>query len=144
MTRGTRRRTNLCCEGRPLYTVLILLENYRQYVCRRSTPDNTRDKQLKKIGLAHEQADQVSGLRLYSISIRKGQYVEVFAGCLQRGNPAHCQCDGQIEACLDATTIFRIHCGGKLHSIESMPPVRIIDTTIKEATPNQDWRCCIF
>ena len=133
-TRYKKKDKKYVAEGDHSYTVLDTLgELYENMYVRRSTPDNTRDKQLKKIGWHMNKQTKYQAYDSYSISIRKGQYVEYSQDAYNEATQLTVNADGQIEAMLgchddiqDTTAV------GNYISIESMPPVKIIDNTIKK------------
>ena len=133
-TRYKKKDKSYVAEGDHSYTVLDTLgELYDNMYVRRSTPDNTRDKQLKKIGWHMNKQTKYQAYDSYSISIRKGQYVEYSQDAYNEATQLTVNTDGQIEAMLgchddiqDTTAV------GNYIAIESMPPVKIIDPTIKK------------
>ena len=133
-TRYKKKDKKYVAEGDHSYTVLDTLgELYDNIYVRRSTPDSTRDKQLKKIGWHMNKQTKYQAYDSYSISIRKGQYVEYSQDAYNEATQLTVNTDGQIEAMLgchddiqDTTAV------GNYIAIESMPPVRIIDNTIKK------------
>jgi hypothetical protein len=133
-SRYKKKDKSYVAEGDHSYTVLDTLgELYENMYVRRSTPDNTRDKQLKKIGWHMNKQTKYQAYDCYSISIRKGQYVEYSQDAYNEATQLTVNTDGQIEAMLgchddiqDTTAV------GNYIAIESMPPVRIIDNTIKK------------
>lgn len=133
-SRYKKKDKKYVAEGDHSYTVLDTLgELYDNMYVRRSTPDNTRDKQLKKIGWHMNKQTKYQAYDSYSISIRKGQFVEYSQDSYNEATQLTVNTDGQIEAMLgchddiqDTTAV------GNYIAIESMPPVRIIDTTIKK------------
>jgi hypothetical protein len=133
-TRYKKKDKSYVAEGDHSYTVLDTLgEIYDNIYVRRSTPDNTRDKQLKKIGWHMNKQTKYQAYDSYSISIRKGQYVEYSQDAYNEAMQLTVNTDGQIEAMLgchddiqDTTAV------GNYIAIESMPPVKIIDNTIKK------------
>ena len=133
-SRYKKKDKSYVAEGDHSYTVLDTLgELYDNMYVRRSTPDNTRDKQLKKIGWHMNKQTKYQAYDAYSISIRKGQYVEYSQDAYNEATQLTVNTDGQIEAMLgchddiqDTTAV------GNYIAIESMPPVRIIDNTIKK------------
>lgn len=133
-TRYKKKDKSYVAEGDHSYTVLDTLgEIYENMYVRRSTPDNTRDKQLKKIGWHMNKQTKYQAYDSYSISIRKGQYVEYSQDAYNEAMQLTVNTDGQIEAMLgchddiqDTTAV------GNYIAIESMPPVKIIDNTIKK------------
>ena len=133
-TRYKKKDKSYVAEGDHSYTVLDTLgELYDNMYIRRSTPDNTRDKQLKKIGWHMNKQTKYQAYDSYSISIRKGQYVEYSQDAYNEATQLTVNADGQIEAMLgchddiqDTTAV------GNYIAIESMSPVRIIDSTIKK------------
>lgn len=133
-TRYKKKDKSYVAEGDHSYTVLDTLgEIYDNMYVRRSTPDNTRDKQLKKIGWHMNKQTKYQAYDSYSISIRKGQYVEYSQDAYNEATQLTVNTDGQIEAMLgchddiqDTTAV------GNYIAIETMSPVRIIDNTIKK------------
>ena len=133
-TRYKKKDKKYVAEGDHSYTVLDTLgELYDNIYVRRSTPDSTRDRQLKKIGWHMNKQTKYQAYDSYSISIRKGQYVEYSQDAYNEATQLTVNTDGQIEAMLgchddiqDTTAV------GNYIAIESMPPVRIIDNTIKK------------
>lgn len=133
-TRYKKKDKSYVAEGDHSYTVLDTLgELYDNMYVRRSTPDNTRDKQLKKIGWHMNKQTKYQAYDSYSISIRKGQYVEYSQDAYNEATQLTVNTDGQIEAMLgchddiqDTTAV------GNYIAIEAMPPVKIIDATIKK------------
>lgn len=133
-TRYKKKDKKYVAEGDHSYTVLDTLgELYDNIYVRRSTPDNTRDKQLKKIGWHMNKQTKYQAYDSYSISIRKGMYVEYSQDACNEATQLTVNTDGQIEAMLgchddiqDTTAV------GNYIAIESMPPVKVIDTTIKK------------
>ena len=133
-SRYKKKDKSYVAEGDHSYTVLDTLgELYDNMYVRRSTPDNTRDKQLKKIGWHMNKQTKYQAYDAYSISIRKGQYVEYSQDAYNEAMQLTVNADGQIEAMLgchddiqDTTAV------GNYIAIESMPPVRILDNTIKK------------
>ena len=133
-TRYKKKDKKYVAEGDHSYTVLDTLgELYDNMYVRRSTPDNTRDKQLKKIGWHMNKQTKYQAYDSYSISIRKGQYVEYSQDAYNEATQLTVNVDGQIEAMLgchddiqDTTAV------GNYIAIESMPPVKILDNTIKK------------
>lgn len=133
-TRYKKKDKKYVAEGDHSYTVLDTLgELYDNIYVRRSTPDNTRDKQLKKIGWHMNKQTKYQAYDSYSISIRKGMYVEYSQDAYNEATQLTVNTDGQIEAMLgchddiqDTTAV------GNYIAIESMSPVKVIDTTIKK------------
>ena len=133
-SRYKKKDKSYVAEGDHSYTVLDTLgELYDNMYVRRSTPDNTRDKQLKKIGWHMNKQTKYQAYDSYTISIRKGQYVEYSQDAYNEATQLTVNTDGQIEAMLgchddiqDTTAV------GNYIAIESMSPVRIIDNTIKK------------
>lgn len=73
-TRYKKKDKKYVAEGDHSYTVLDTLgELYDNIYVRRSTPDSTRDRQLKKIGWHMNKQTKYQAYDSYSISIRKGQ-----------------------------------------------------------------------
>lgn len=133
-SRYKKKDKSYVAEGDHSYTVLDTLgELYDNMYVRRSTPDNTRDKQLKKIGWHMNKQTKYQAYDSYSISIRKGQFVEYSQDAYNEATQLTVNTDGQIQAMLgchddiqDTTAV------GNYIAIESMPPVKIIDNTIKK------------
>ena len=133
-SRYKKKDKSYVAEGDHSYTVLDTLgELYDNMYVRRSTPDNTRDKQLKKIGWHMNKQTKYQAYDSYTISIRKGQYVEYSQEAYNEATQLTVNTDGQIEAMLgchddiqDTTAV------GNYIAIETMPPVKVIDNTIKK------------
>lgn len=133
-TRYKKKDKSYVAEGDHSYTVLdTLAELYDNIYIRRSTPDNTRDRQLKKVGWHMNKQTKYLAYDSYSISIREARYVEYSQEAYNEATQLTVNEDGQIEAMLgcyddiqDTTAV------GNYIAIESMPPVRIIDSTIKK------------
>lgn len=133
-TRYKKKDKSYIAEGDHSYTVVDTLgEIYDNVYIRRSAPDDTRDKQLKKIGWHMNRQTKYLAYDVYSRLIRDARYVEYSQDAYNEATQLTLSVDGKIEAMLgchddiqDTTAV------GAYLAIESMPSVRIIDNTIKK------------